>query len=205
MPVEDLRLEASLIAAHAELKRARSCLETEAAAAKISLAESIAENQAILEINLDSGLLQQSVEILVRSDYMSEAVFETLVQNTTPIFVYGITDGQLNEEDLLFVAKFQESHPNDAVFFVHMTEDATSSTRVARVRSHTKGFDRRCQTVKGPKKQFKSGDSAFKIFCQLHDLNFLNMKPASEHMGGRRERPRSYTVLSNGENVRRDG
>jgi hypothetical protein len=191
-----------LIAAHAALKRARSRLETEAAAAKINLAESIAENQAILEVNLDSCLLQQSVEILVRSDCMSEAVFETLVQNTTPIFLYGITESQLNEEELLFVAKFREAHPNDAVFFVHMTEDATSSTRVARVRSHT---NRRCQTAKGPKKHVKSGDSAFKIFCQLHSLNFLDMKPACEHMGGRRERPRSYTVLSNGENVRRDG
>lgn len=98
IPLEDLRLENTLIEAYKESKNAKTEIEETAARIKIELAKSIAENQAILEISLDNPLLEENVEILVKSKYMPEKIFETLIQDVKPIFIYGITTNQLNEE-----------------------------------------------------------------------------------------------------------
>lgn len=98
IPLENLRLENTLIEAYKAFNHAKSEIETTVARTKIELAESIAENQAILEISLDNSLLEENVEILVKSKYMPETIFETLIKDVIPIFLYGITTNQLNEE-----------------------------------------------------------------------------------------------------------
>jgi hypothetical protein len=99
IPLEDLRLDENVSLAHREIKLAAGDASLiEAAKAKLELADTIAENQAILEINLENYLLEENVEILVHSKYMPQAIFEKLIQNTTPVYLYGITSDQLNEE-----------------------------------------------------------------------------------------------------------
>ena len=98
IPLEDLRLENTFIEAYMAFNHAKTEIETTAARIKIDLAKSIAENQAILEISLDNCLLDENVEILVKSKYMPETIFETLIQDVIPIFLYGITTNHLNEE-----------------------------------------------------------------------------------------------------------
>lgn len=98
IPLEDLQLGKGLLDAHNELKNAENETEIAAAKLKVELAESSAENQAILEISLENSLLEQNVEILIHSKYMPDSIFENLIQDTIPIYLYGITTDKLNTE-----------------------------------------------------------------------------------------------------------
>ena len=98
IPLEDLQLGKGLLDAYEELRKSESETETTSANLKIEMAESSAENQAILEISLENSLLEQNVEILIHSKYMPGSIFETLIQDTIPIYLYGITTDQLNSE-----------------------------------------------------------------------------------------------------------
>lgn len=99
--------------------------------------------------------------------------------------------------------KFQNSHPKDSVFFVRIPDNATNSKPTqTRSRTKTSSFSSRhtkasekTTSARQHKKLFKSSDSAFKIFCQLHNLNFLNIKPASECSKSRRSEA-SMTILT---------
>jgi hypothetical protein len=98
IPIEDLCLDKSLIDARNDLNNAKTDLEIDEARQNLEKAESIAENLAILEINLDNKLLENNVEILVYSSSMSKSIFEKLTQNMIPIYLYGIIDNKLSEK-----------------------------------------------------------------------------------------------------------
>ena len=98
IPIEDLCLDKSLIDARNNLNNAKTDLEINEAKQKLEEAESVAENLAILEVNLDNRLLENNVEILVYSSSMSKSVFEKLTQNMIPIYLYGIIDNKLSEK-----------------------------------------------------------------------------------------------------------
>ena len=98
IPLEDLRLDDDLVKAHEFLDNAKDEAELNDVRKKLKEIESIAENQAILEINLDHKLLEQNVEILIYSKLMSKLIFDKLMVNVLPIYVYGIIENKLSEE-----------------------------------------------------------------------------------------------------------
>ncbi len=107
IPVEDLRLDDELVRAHEFVEKAIDETELNDSREKLKRAESIAENQAILEINLDHKLLEQNVEILVYSKFMSKSIFDKLMVNVLPIYIYGIIQDKLSEEVKMFYSNFQ--------------------------------------------------------------------------------------------------
>jgi hypothetical protein len=98
IPIEDLRLDNDLVQAHRRMSNARDEAELNDLKEKLKRCESIAENQAILEINLDHKLLEQNVEILVHSKHMPKSIFDKLMHNILPIYVYGIIESKLSPE-----------------------------------------------------------------------------------------------------------
>ena len=186
IPVEDLRLDTNLIEAHQQLESAGNDVTQIAdAKLKLELAEANAENQAILEINLENYLLEANVEILVHSKYMPQSIFEKLTQHSTIVYLYGITSNQLSEEELNELSLFQRLHDKESIFFVKIPENTSSSSRKTRSthRSSSKKSDKtlrpssHSKTKSNSLQRLKSSDNAFKIFCQLHELKFLNIMP----------------------------
>ncbi len=178
IPLEDLQLGRSLIDAHIQLAQATDGLEQTAAKLNIELAEAIAENQAILEINLENFLLEENVEILIHSKYMPDTIFESLIQETIPIYLYGITGNQLSQSDMDELASFQKSHQNDSIFFVRIPESPAPYT-ASNSSKKSKSQFKKTSSASTKHQKIKNSDSAFKIFCQLHDLNYLNIKPCN--------------------------
>ena len=101
IPSENIKLEKSLIDAHIELSESRTEIEKEACQAKIDNSSNMAENQAILEVNLAHPLLEENVEILIHSEHMSETIFNSLLLEKIPIYLYGITSEQLNQKVIM--------------------------------------------------------------------------------------------------------
>jgi hypothetical protein len=111
IPIEDLRLDSELVKAHEFVEKARDEAELSDFREKLKRAESIAENQAILEINLDHKLLEQNVEILVYSKFMSKTIFDKLMVNILPIYIYGIIQDKLSDEvGFFFCCKILEKY-----------------------------------------------------------------------------------------------
>lgn len=65
---------------------------------KIEFLQTDADNQAILEVTLDLKILENNVEIILHSQYMSISIFDYLLHNVFPIFLYGIVENQLSEK-----------------------------------------------------------------------------------------------------------
>ena len=56
------------------------------------------ESQAIIEIGIDSKLLEYECDLIVYSNTMQKSVYEKLSQNIIPIYIYSIIDNQLNNQ-----------------------------------------------------------------------------------------------------------
>jgi septin family protein len=56
------------------------------------------ENQAIIEIGVDSKLLEYECDIIIYSNTMQKSIFEKLSQNIIPIYIYAIIDNQLDKQ-----------------------------------------------------------------------------------------------------------
>lgn len=122
IPVEDLRLDTDLARAHDFVDQATNESELNHLTEKLKQVESLAENQAILEINLDHKLLEQGVEILVYSKQMSKLVFEKLMVNMLPIYVYGIIENKLSEQDIKELNEIRTLIDKNPVLFVKIPE-----------------------------------------------------------------------------------
>ena len=57
-----------------------------------------AENQAIIEIGIDSKLLEYDCDLILYSNRMQKCIYEKLSQNTIPIYLYAILDNQLSHQ-----------------------------------------------------------------------------------------------------------
>lgn len=65
---------------------------------KLEFLQTDADNQAILEVTLDLKILENNVEIILHSQYMSNSIFDYLLHNVFPIFLFGIVENQLSEK-----------------------------------------------------------------------------------------------------------
>lgn len=107
IPFEALRLDRPLIKKLTQVENAITLEGLQEANSKLADAESIAENHAILEVNLDSKLLENNIEILVFSRYMNSSILESLLKNCIPIFLYVIKDNELSKKvTILFLDLF---------------------------------------------------------------------------------------------------
>jgi hypothetical protein len=96
--INDLFLDNDVVDAFKSMRNAQTDTERDCALMKLKQSELVAENQAIVEINIDNKLLEQNAEILVYSKYASNTVYERLFEGITPIYLYGIIDKKLSIE-----------------------------------------------------------------------------------------------------------
>lgn len=205
IPIEDLRLDESIVRARESFENAADSGEKEDAREKLTKAESIAENQAILEITLEHRLLEQNVDMLIYSKSMKH-VFEKLSANIIPVYIYGIIGSKLSDADLKELTELKETLDNNPILFVKIPEidkyletssfssSVSSSVQISSSTSYSSSSSPISTSQNdSAQSQLKQASSFLKylhnssqnqfnnslaIFGQLCDLKYLNVIPS---------------------------
>ena len=186
LSLENVRIQDSVSLAKQNLDQAETECERQIALEQIKLAESNAENQAILEITLDQKLLEQNVEILVHNKSICQSSFDKLIQNSIVIYIYSIIESELNEADVAELTQLDKKFKNEPIFFVkipeiekYLVQHDNSSKITSLVDQHQQQLKKANNFLKylQNSSQNKSHNS-LAIFGQLYNFKNFNIVPS---------------------------
>jgi dual serine/threonine and tyrosine protein kinase len=120
------------------------------------------DNSAIVDLTIQSKVLESNVEIIVHTENVPSRSFDNLTQNKTKILIYGIYDDKLNEKELNELNKLAQNWP---IFFIKISKIDDSNEFLANPSKYLllKGINSR-------------NDEIMLILKQLYEPHFNNDK-----------------------------